>query len=269
MIQGFIDHVAAQTDAHLVYGGPGGGGGGRRPRGQAEVLRRRAPCTRPDPRPECPGAPGRAADGRLQENAAIVNALQRRASVVVQKSIAEGFGLTVAEGMWKARPVVASRIGGIQDQDLFGGSRIGRHPAGGRSRLSRRSSQRQRGRVASAPICIARDVCRARKHSNHAHDAALGCLLALVFVQVVYGPLAAALVGAAAMAPELPPIRSLLGQRDEVDRAYARWAVWTSNRTMGGLGGLAAQAGWAPGRARASFSPRSWVSSPTSRSTAS
>jgi trehalose synthase len=52
----------------------------------------------------------------LAENAAIVNALQRRASVVVQKSVAEGFGLTVAEGMWKARPVVASRIGGIQDQ---------------------------------------------------------------------------------------------------------------------------------------------------------
>jgi trehalose synthase len=36
--------------------------------------------------------------------------------VVVQKSLAEGFGLTVAEAMWKARPVVASRIGGIQDQ---------------------------------------------------------------------------------------------------------------------------------------------------------
>jgi trehalose synthase len=36
--------------------------------------------------------------------------------VIVQKSLAEGFGLTVAEGMWKARPVVASRIGGIQDQ---------------------------------------------------------------------------------------------------------------------------------------------------------
>jgi trehalose synthase len=52
----------------------------------------------------------------LEENAAIVNALQRRADVVVQKSIAEGFGLTVAEAMWKARPVVASRIGGIQDQ---------------------------------------------------------------------------------------------------------------------------------------------------------
>ena len=37
----------------------------------------------------------------LDENGAMVNALQRRADVVVQKSIAEGFGLTVAEGMWK------------------------------------------------------------------------------------------------------------------------------------------------------------------------
>jgi trehalose synthase len=36
--------------------------------------------------------------------------------VVVQKSLAEGFGLTVAEAMWKSRPVVASRCGGIQDQ---------------------------------------------------------------------------------------------------------------------------------------------------------
>jgi trehalose synthase len=51
-----------------------------------------------------------------EENAAMVNALQRRAHVVVQKSLAEGFGLTVAEAMWKSCPVVASRIGGIQDQ---------------------------------------------------------------------------------------------------------------------------------------------------------
>jgi trehalose synthase len=50
------------------------------------------------------------------ENAIIVNALQRHATVVAQKSLAEGFGLTVAEAMWKARPVVASRIGGIQSQ---------------------------------------------------------------------------------------------------------------------------------------------------------
>jgi trehalose synthase len=50
------------------------------------------------------------------ENAAIVNALQRRADVILQKSLAEGFGLTVAEAMWKARPVVASRVGGIREQ---------------------------------------------------------------------------------------------------------------------------------------------------------
>jgi trehalose synthase len=52
----------------------------------------------------------------IEENAAIVNALQRRATVVVQKSLQEGFGLTVAEAMWKARPVVASAVGGILDQ---------------------------------------------------------------------------------------------------------------------------------------------------------
>jgi trehalose synthase len=50
------------------------------------------------------------------ENAAMVNALQRHATVIVQKSFAEGFGLTVAEGMWKARPVVGSAVGGIIDQ---------------------------------------------------------------------------------------------------------------------------------------------------------
>lgn len=51
-----------------------------------------------------------------EENALMVNALQRHATVVCQKSIAEGFGLTVAEAMWKERPVVATRVGGIQDQ---------------------------------------------------------------------------------------------------------------------------------------------------------
>jgi len=51
-----------------------------------------------------------------EENAAIVNALQRHASVVVQKSLQEGFGLTVTEAMWKGRAVVGSAVGGIQEQ---------------------------------------------------------------------------------------------------------------------------------------------------------
>jgi trehalose synthase len=56
----------------------------------------------------------------VEENAAIVNALQRHAAIVVQKSLREGFGLTVTEAMWKGRPVVASAVGGIQDQIVDG-----------------------------------------------------------------------------------------------------------------------------------------------------
>jgi trehalose synthase len=60
----------------------------------------------------------------LDENAAMVNAIQRRSDVIVQKSLAEGFGLTVSEAMWKAKPVVASRLGGIQDQITDGESGV-------------------------------------------------------------------------------------------------------------------------------------------------
>jgi trehalose synthase len=45
-----------------------------------------------------------------------VNALQRASTVVIQKSLREGFGLTVAEALWKKRPVVASAVGGIPAQ---------------------------------------------------------------------------------------------------------------------------------------------------------
>jgi trehalose synthase len=58
----------------------------------------------------------------VDENAHLVNALQRHATVVVQKSLVEGFGLTVTEPMWKNRAVVASAVGGIQDQILDGES---------------------------------------------------------------------------------------------------------------------------------------------------
>jgi trehalose synthase len=53
---------------------------------------------------------------QVEENARHVNALQRGASVVVQKSIREGFGLVVAEALWKEKAVVAGDVGGIRYQ---------------------------------------------------------------------------------------------------------------------------------------------------------
>ena len=49
----------------------------------------------------------------LSQNDIEVNALQRASDVIIQKSLKEGFGLTVAEALWKAKPVVASNVGGI------------------------------------------------------------------------------------------------------------------------------------------------------------
>jgi trehalose synthase len=49
-------------------------------------------------------------------NAAEVNAFQQASTIVLQKSLREGFGLTVSEALWKAKPVVAGRVGGIPMQ---------------------------------------------------------------------------------------------------------------------------------------------------------
>lgn len=54
------------------------------------------------------------------QDSALVNALQRRAAVVLQKSIREGFGLTVAEAMWKGTPVIGGSVGGIRHQIVDG-----------------------------------------------------------------------------------------------------------------------------------------------------
>jgi trehalose synthase len=124
VIRGFVDHVAPHSDAHLVYAGPAVEAVSDDPEG-ATVLAEAGQLYRDLP-PEARERVHLAClpMDDLAENAAIVNALQRRADVVVQKSIAEGFGLTVAEGMWKAKPVVASRIGGIQDQIADGQSGV-------------------------------------------------------------------------------------------------------------------------------------------------
>jgi trehalose synthase len=50
------------------------------------------------------------------EDPVLVNALQRHAAVVLQKSIREGFGLTVTEAMWKGAAVIGGNVGGIRRQ---------------------------------------------------------------------------------------------------------------------------------------------------------
>ncbi|MFI9389067.1 glycosyltransferase [Kutzneria sp. NPDC052558] len=62
-------------------------------------------------------------------NALIVNALQRRADVVVQKSLQEGFGLTVTEAMIKGKAVIASDVGGLRQQITHGHNGILVDPA--------------------------------------------------------------------------------------------------------------------------------------------
>jgi len=54
------------------------------------------------------------------ESMILVNVLQRISDIIIQKSLREGFGLTVTEALWKARPVVASNVGGIPLQVIDG-----------------------------------------------------------------------------------------------------------------------------------------------------
>jgi trehalose synthase len=122
VLRAFADGITPRTDAHLVLAAPSTAAVADDPEGSetlAEVVaaRLRMPAEQQE-RIHLFSLPM----AELEENAAIVNALQRRADVVVQKSLAEGFGLTVAEAMWKARPVVAGAVGGIQDQIVDGES---------------------------------------------------------------------------------------------------------------------------------------------------
>jgi trehalose synthase len=118
VLRGFAEHVPAPAQLFLV--GPSVAGVSDDPEG-AEVLAEcaeawdgLAPAVRDRISLVC--LPMEDVD----ENAAMVNAFQRHADVVVQKSLAEGFGLTITEAMWKARPVVASAVGGIVDQITSG-----------------------------------------------------------------------------------------------------------------------------------------------------
>jgi trehalose synthase len=122
---GFAEHLHEMPgDAHLLLAGPNVSGVTDDPEGAA-VLQECLDAWRDLPL----RARGRVHLACLpmddiDENAHIVNALQRYAAVVVQKSLVEGFGLTVTEPMWKSRPVVASAVGGIQDQIVDGVSGV-------------------------------------------------------------------------------------------------------------------------------------------------
>jgi trehalose synthase len=123
VLRSFTDHLRdLPLDAHLVLAGPDVTGVGDDPEGAQVLAECRAAWA-------ClPAEARRRAHlvclpmDDVDENAHLVNALQRRAAVVVQKSLVEGFGLTVTEPMWKARPVVASAVGGINDQVVHGRS---------------------------------------------------------------------------------------------------------------------------------------------------
>lgn len=122
VLLGFARHVRPSLGAHLLLVGPATASVADDPEGAevfAEALAawQRLP-TKTRERIHLLNLP---VDDRV-ENAVVVNALQRRVDVVVQKSFAEGFGLTVSEAMWKERAVVASRVGGIQDQIVDGRS---------------------------------------------------------------------------------------------------------------------------------------------------
>jgi trehalose synthase len=122
VLHGFDRHVPGDLGGHLILAGPAVGAVSDDPEEAGvlnEVREARAELT-PRVRSRVHVACVPMEDP--EENAAIVNALQRRADIIVQKSLAEGFGLTVAEGMWKGRPTVASRVGGIQDQIVHGKS---------------------------------------------------------------------------------------------------------------------------------------------------
>ena len=120
VMHGFVDHVLDGSDAHLVLAGPVVTAVADDPEA-AEVLEQtweewRALRHHQRSRVQLVCLPM----SDVEENAVIVNALQRHAAIVAQKSLAEGFGLTVAEAMFKGTPIVASAVGGIVDQVVDG-----------------------------------------------------------------------------------------------------------------------------------------------------
>ncbi len=116
VLSAFTHVVAPGSDAHLVLAGPDPSAIADDPGGVAVFADVRSEAARlPDRMGERIHLVRTAGDD-LEGTAFVVNALQRRADVITQKSIKEGFGLTITEAMLKAKPVVAPDVGAIGEQ---------------------------------------------------------------------------------------------------------------------------------------------------------
>jgi trehalose synthase len=123
VLEAFIRYLA-DTDAHLALVGPSSGAVSDDPEGPAVHARITATWEAlPDDLRARVHVVNLPMDD-FDENGAMVNAIQRRSDVIIQKSLVEGFGLTVSEAMWKGKPVIGSAVGGIQDQIVDGESGI-------------------------------------------------------------------------------------------------------------------------------------------------
>ncbi len=116
ILDGFVERVVAATGAHLLLAGPDPGQVADDPEAEAVLAAVRERWRRLPPRARAQVHVACLPLTSTGEDAAMVNAIQRRAAVVVKKSLQEGFGLGVTEAMWKARPVVASAVGGHLEQ---------------------------------------------------------------------------------------------------------------------------------------------------------
>lgn len=167
VLRGFVDHLGQlPADAHLVLAGPDVTGVSDDPEG-AEVFAscRELRSSLPAPTRDRVHLTALPMDD-VDENAHLVNALQRYAAVVVQKSLVEGFGLTVTEPMWKSRPVVASAVGGINDQVEHGTSGL------------LLDDPRDLGALAAAVNSLLRDPGEAERLGRGAHLRVLDRFLA-------------------------------------------------------------------------------------------
>jgi len=128
VIDWFVDHLAARTGAHLMLAGPDLRAVADDPRAPA-ILEQATDRVR-----RLPGALrarihlAMLSSEDPQESAAVLNAIELRATIVLQQTRGGGFGMTALESMWKRRPVICSRVGAFEDYITDGVTGLLRDP---------------------------------------------------------------------------------------------------------------------------------------------